>query len=328
MRSAPFVPAQAGAFRWIVAYSGDGFHRPAATACGIATSTVAKAAPAIVAAVKRKLTVGDSFQVKALLSGAQAPTGLVTFTVYGPNPSGCGRPLAVDKVKVSASGTTLSDPFTAERPGRYLFVAEYSGDASNQAASQACEAAGAAAVGKRKPRLKPRARRKGRRIVIGARLANAVSPTGKIRFRLYGPGDNSCHRKPAFGGAHEGRRQRLLLARQVLRPRAGDLSPPRHLLRRRAPTSGPPSAASRRSGSASPEPSRSEQRGQRLDAGVDRGGDHEDGEPAGHRLPGGALAEGAAEQDADHGGGGEGGDHPPVDRRRRAGARRGRPPSP
>ena len=201
--SAPFVPAQAGAFRWIVAYSGDGFHPPAATACGIATSTVAKAVPAIVAAVKRKLTVGDTFQVKALLSGAQAPTGLVTFTVYGPNPSGCGRPLAVDKVKVSAAGPTLSDPFTAERPGRYLFVAEYSGDASNQVASQACEAAGTAAVGKRKPRLKPRARRKGRRIVIGARLANAVSPTGKIRFRLYGPGDNSCHRKPAFGGAQK-----------------------------------------------------------------------------------------------------------------------------
>lgn len=202
-RSAAFLPSRVGSFRWTVAYSGDVNHAPATVGCGKATSSVSRAKPSITGKVRQRLTVGTSFRDTATLLGGYAPAGTITFQIYGPVAAGCAKPLFVDTVAVAGNGTFHSDPFVALRPGRYSFVASYSGDTANQAATEPCDSAGQAArVQKRAPKVKPRALLiGGRRISIRARLSGGASPSGVINFRLYGPGDGRCRRKPAFSGA-------------------------------------------------------------------------------------------------------------------------------
>jgi hypothetical protein len=199
-RSAPFSPSRVGAFRWTVRYSGDANHAPATVGCGGATSAISRAAPSITGGVDTRPTVGTPFQATTTLQGGFSPTGKITFQIYGPVASGCGKVLAVDKVSVNGD-TISSDPFVAERPGRYSFVAIYSGDAANQGATTPCDSPSLVAqVRKRKPKVKPSARLAGRSIEIRARLSGAVSPSGVVNFRLYRPGDTRCAGKPVYTG--------------------------------------------------------------------------------------------------------------------------------
>jgi hypothetical protein len=201
-RSPTFLSSRVGIYRWTVAYSGDVNHAPATTGCGQATSSVSPARPSISGQVKPRLTVGTPFRDTATLLGGHAPAGTITFRVYGPVAAGCAKPLFVDTVAVAGNGTVSSDPFVALRPGRYSFVASYSGDAGNQAATEPCDSVGQATlVQKRKPKVKPRARLiASRRISIRANLSGAAAPSGVVNFRLYGPDNRRCKGKPAFSG--------------------------------------------------------------------------------------------------------------------------------
>jgi hypothetical protein len=199
--SAPLPTTRAGAYRWTVSYGGDRNHLPAALACGVATSNALPTMPTISGQVKRRPTVGSAFRDTATLTGAYAPSGKVTFRIYGPGSKGCATPAYTDTVAVGGNGAISSDPFVAKLPGRYVFVAGYSGDTSNGAAAEPCGSpAQTAIVGKRQPRVKPRAAVSGRRISIAARLSAGASPTGVVSFRLYGPGDRLCKKTPAFRG--------------------------------------------------------------------------------------------------------------------------------
>jgi hypothetical protein len=201
-RSAAFVPTRVGTFRWTVSYSGDPNHASAAAGCGEAASNISQAKPSIASGVEGQLTVGKSFWVTANLQGGYAPGGTVSFQIYDPGAASCAKPFAVNTVAVSGNGMVRSAPFVPLRPGRYSFVARYSGDASNQAAAEPCDPAGhAALVAKRIPKVKPHARLMGRkRISIRARLSGAVSPSGVVNFRLFRPGDTRCKSKPVFSG--------------------------------------------------------------------------------------------------------------------------------
>ncbi len=222
-RSKTFAPSRVGAFRWTVAYSGDVNHVPATTDCVKATSSVAQAGPSIAGAVQQRATVGTSFQDTATLQGGYSPGGTITFRIYGPVAAGCAKPAFVDTVAVAGNGTISSDPFVAQRPGRYSFVAGYSGDSANRAATEPCDSAGQVVeVQKRALKVKPRARLKeGRRISIRAHLSGGVSPSGTITFRLYGPGDKRCKRKPAFSGGIAVKSNGTYSLAQYLAPKPG-----------------------------------------------------------------------------------------------------------
>lgn len=202
-RSAPLLPTRVENIRWTVAYSGDAHHNPAALGCGTAVSSITQARPSIAGAVKQQLTVGTPLSDTAILQGGYVPGGTVTFRIYGPVAAGCAKPLLVDIVAVRDNGTVSSDPFTPTRPGRYSFVASYSGDAANQAATEACDSPSQVThIRKYTPRVKPRALLIGRRTIsIRARLSGGASPSGAISFRLYRPGDSHCTHRPAFTGA-------------------------------------------------------------------------------------------------------------------------------
>lgn len=201
-RSPAFLPARVGSYRWTVAYSGDVNHAPTAAGCGKALSTVGKAKPTIVGKVKQRLTVGTSFRDTATLQGGFAASGTITFRIYGPVAAGCAKPLFVNTVAVSGDGTFSSDPFVAQRPGRYSFVASYSGDVANQAVTEPCDSVGQVArVQKREPKVKPRARLIGGRLIsIRAHLSGGASPSGLVNFRLYSPGNKRCKGRPTFSG--------------------------------------------------------------------------------------------------------------------------------
>jgi hypothetical protein len=217
-RSASFAPARVGTFRWTVAYSGDVNHNPATAACGTVASGVSQAKPSITAGVKRRLTVGSSLRITATLQGGYAPGGKITFEIYRPSASGCGKPLAVNTVPVTGNGTFSSDPLVLPLPGPYSFVAGYSGDAANQAATDSCDSPGQTVrVLMRTPKVKPRARLIGsNQISIRARLSGAASPSGVINFRLYRPSDKRCRHRPVFsGGVSVGSNGSFLLARYL-----------------------------------------------------------------------------------------------------------------
>ncbi len=202
--SAAFVPARVGTFRWTVGYSGDANHAPATTPCGRVASNVSQASPSITSGVEGRGVVGRSFQVTATIRNGYAPTGTVKFEIYNQasTVAGCANLLAVNTMAVAGNGTVRSAPFVPRRPGRYSFVATYSGDAANQGASEPCDPlAHAAQVLKRTPKVKPRARlMRGNRIAVRAQLSGAASPSGVINFNLYRPGDKRCRRDPLFRG--------------------------------------------------------------------------------------------------------------------------------
>jgi hypothetical protein len=201
-RSGSFAPARVGSFRWTIAYSGDPNHAPATVGCGSASSAISQAKPTIAGAAPPSIPVGTAFRDAATLGGGFKPGGKITFRIYGPVVSGCAAPAYVNTVAVSGNGTFSSDPFVPLRTGRYSFTASYSGDAENQAASEPCDSPSQVVqVVKRSPKVKPRASLLGKQISIRARLSGGVSPSGRITFRLFGPDDRRCHRKPKFAGA-------------------------------------------------------------------------------------------------------------------------------
>jgi hypothetical protein len=200
-RSGAFTPTRVGTFRWTTAYSGDPNHAPATVGCGKATSAITRAKPSIAGAVPQRIPVGTAFRDAATLQGGFAPGGTITFRIYGPTASGCAGPAYVNTVAIKDNGTVNSDPFVPLRTGRYSFAVSYSGDAENQAASEPCDSpAQVVQVVKRSPKVKPRAVLVGKQISIRARLSGSVSPSGSLTFRLYGPGDTRCRRKPKFSG--------------------------------------------------------------------------------------------------------------------------------
>lgn len=127
-----------------------------------------------------------------------APTGTITFKLYGPNDSSCktGVGSAVTD-PVSGNGSYVSPPITPSALGTYRWVASYSGDAHNLAAGPtACtDSAESSVVTKAAPRLTTVANGSvslGEAIRDQAHLTGALNPTGTITFKLYGPNDSSC----------------------------------------------------------------------------------------------------------------------------------------
>src|SRR5207245_250304 len=90
------------------------------------------------------ITLGASFHDTATLgpapAGGPAPTGTVTFNVYGPADTTCAAaPVFTSTNAVNAAGTTAtSSNFTPLAPGTYRVIATYSGDANYLGSASSC----------------------------------------------------------------------------------------------------------------------------------------------------------------------------------------------
>jgi hypothetical protein len=81
---------------------------------------------------------GGEITDSATLSGAAAPTGTITFDIYGPSDPTCQTALTSLPVTVSGNGTYRSAPYTTTLAGTYHWIAGYGGDANNAAIRGSC----------------------------------------------------------------------------------------------------------------------------------------------------------------------------------------------
>ncbi len=141
--SPPYTPTTAGTYRWVATYSGDAHNAAVSGSCGDVTEhvVVSKLTPTLSTTASPSVLVGGSLTDTATVSGGQAPTGTITFTLFGPQDEHClGTPL-LTSVK-ALDGATTSTAYTATEAGTYRWRAAYSGDANNHPVVAACNAPG------------------------------------------------------------------------------------------------------------------------------------------------------------------------------------------
>ncbi|MGI8803911.1 MAG: Ig-like domain repeat protein, partial [Solirubrobacteraceae bacterium] len=162
-------------------------------------SIVSQAAPS-------QITLGQSFTDTATLTppaGAVAPTGTVTFRVFGPSDPSCvGAPVFTSTNSLSGAGpTATSNAFTAVVAGTYRVVAGYSGDVNYQAVSTSCNDPSETVVANRAfvslaTQATPSTITAGSAFhdvaTFGPTPPGAGAPTGSVRFDVYGPGNQTC----------------------------------------------------------------------------------------------------------------------------------------
>ncbi len=138
--------------------------------------------------------------ISATLAGGSAPSGTITFTVFGPQsspPSSCtSGGTTVGAASAYGDGTYRSAAgFTPPSPGDYWWYASYGGDAGDEPSDSACGPgmAQTSVVPKVTPTLSasgPLGGVAGSPIAassISATLAAGSAPTGTIAFTVFGP---------------------------------------------------------------------------------------------------------------------------------------------
>jgi hypothetical protein len=216
-RSPKVTPQRAGTYRWVASYTGDRNNAPAATACGDSgeTAAVLPRRPALStsasppANVRRKTVrvqaAGRSIYDAAILTRGFAPTGEITFALYGPGDRTCsGTPLLETSATVTGNGIYNSEAYTPVASGTYRWVATYSGDSNNRAAGPTSCGDRAERVRVTIPADPALTTSASEAVTIGgavhdtAHLSSGARPTGTITFRLYGPNDSGCTGDPVF----------------------------------------------------------------------------------------------------------------------------------
>jgi hypothetical protein len=142
VRSPTYTPTTSGTYRWVVLYSGDPRNNTALTGCGDPSqaTTVTKWRTTLFTEAKQSIFLGGSVtfgsgkvSASARLDEGEAPTGLITFRVYGPDDTSCmSPPIFTASVPVAGNGTYFSPELAPPVAGTYRFISEYSGDAVNQ----------------------------------------------------------------------------------------------------------------------------------------------------------------------------------------------------
>ena len=83
--------------------------------------------------------LGGLIHDTATLSGGVAPTGTITFQLFGPNDATCtAAPAFTTTLTVAGNGNYVSADFAPTSAGTYRWIATYSGDAANAASATAC----------------------------------------------------------------------------------------------------------------------------------------------------------------------------------------------
>jgi Bacterial Ig-like domain (group 3)/Fibronectin type III domain len=137
--------------------------------------------------------------ISGALASGSAPTGTITFMVFGPSataPSSCGSGgTTIGTASVAGNGTYQpSGSFTPSQPGNYWLYAAYGGDANNNSTTSGCPPTTEVSVGTASPSLSvgaPVGASPGVAITpgsIGATLTAATSGAGgTITFTVFGP---------------------------------------------------------------------------------------------------------------------------------------------
>jgi hypothetical protein len=96
------------------------------------------ATPAISTLASPSVPAGGLISDSATLTGGFAPTGKVTFALYGPGDNTCSNALWSNTVPVGAGGVSHSGDVEVGAAGTYNWLASYSGDLNNLPVSSGC----------------------------------------------------------------------------------------------------------------------------------------------------------------------------------------------
>lgn len=209
-----------GTYCWRANYSGDGTygsasHTNATTECfEVVEQPGAPLDPIITTtAAPRSDDVVPGSAVRDLAkvagpTGAAVPTGTVTFWLCAPGVvTSAGCPTGGNQVGAAvvldaggdASSSTTSNTLSL---GKYCWRVEYSGDDNYSPGSHTNSTSECFRTAKASPSIStvpiPSAANVGDSIFDTAQVSGGSSPTGSIKFKLYGPGDNNCTGSPVF----------------------------------------------------------------------------------------------------------------------------------
>ena len=141
--SGNYTPTAVGTYYWIANYSGDAKNKAADGACGDANeSSVVGKAPSTIGTAQT-ITPQDSATIGASAGGA--PTGTVTFKLFGPDNATCaagGAPAKYTEAVALSGGTasTSNSSFTvnAATSGLYKWLVVYGGDGTHDGVTSTC----------------------------------------------------------------------------------------------------------------------------------------------------------------------------------------------
>jgi hypothetical protein len=172
--------------------------KPAATASLTLTGSAAKATPAITTSQQpATATVGGSVADQATVTGGSAPTGTVTFNLYG-NLNCTGTPLFTDTEPLTGGGA-ISKGYTATATGTEYWTASYNGDGKNNPVTSGC-ADEPVIITPASPGIttsqQPANVTAGSSVADQATVTGGDNPTGTVTFSLYN--NNSCTGSPLF----------------------------------------------------------------------------------------------------------------------------------
>jgi hypothetical protein len=99
----------------------------------------AKAQPTISTLPSKAVHVGANIFDTATLAGGASPSGIVTFTLYGPNDTACSSVVGTATGNLSG-GVAVSGNLVVLNPGTYRWIASYPGDGANYDVASPCGA--------------------------------------------------------------------------------------------------------------------------------------------------------------------------------------------
>jgi subtilisin-like proprotein convertase family protein len=169
----------------------------------VAITPVTLVQPTVTTQASPGVAVGGQVHDTATLAGGNAPTGTLTFRLFGPNNTSCsGAAVYTETVSVAGNGQYISQSFTTTAPGTYQWKASYSGDANNLPVTGVCKVTSErVVVSAGTPSMSTQASTSvavGGTITDTATLSGGASPGGGITFRLYGPNNAKCSNVPLY----------------------------------------------------------------------------------------------------------------------------------
>ncbi len=172
-------------------------HVTVPAAFSLATGVPAKATPAISTTPGAGGPVGGTTVTDtAILSGGSSPTGMITFSPYGPSGTAdcSGTPVDTEAAAVTGNGSyTTPAGYTPAAAGTYWWTASYGGDGGNTGVSSGCGAE-PVHIDPASPDITATPSGGGPAgstlVTDTAILSGGSSPTGTITFSLY----------PTYGG--------------------------------------------------------------------------------------------------------------------------------
>ena len=215
-----FVPASAGDYHWVAEYSGSSPNTNAKTHNADCKDTaedvtVGPDSPTIATSATATAVLGTSISDTATISDGYFPSGgpavgTVTFELYGPfaadatiTSSSCveegedanllftSGPISASRTNDTTASAT-SGTYEPTAPGKYAWVASYSGNVNNNAVSGTCGDANEASLVTKAPASLTTAQSLRPQDSVTVTAAVGGTPTGNVHFYLFGPGNATC----------------------------------------------------------------------------------------------------------------------------------------